>query len=254
MTMQEIKDALTLTKALTKSTAAQWKAQPPEVGLYEATQGLTAGMSKEDAYVFTFAVACCNDTFRVNGGYWPTPESAYAQVGGHDSISLEEIKEVWRTTAFSKACYLRGIRPRNGGLDERMLLTLSVMTNYLDRRSPSNKLRSMGVSELEYQSWLEFEPFRIKLNQLANKALDTAQAGVDMALTQRALEGDIPAVVYFNKLTGRFNENTQQLADVQGLLRALVDIVTSEVTDPQTLMRIGSRMQLAATANGIKEL
>ena len=57
-----------------------------------------------------------------------------------------------------------------------------------------------------------------------------------MALTKSAIEGNLPSIIYLNKMTGRFDpDKDRQIADVQSLLRQIIDIVTTEVTDPATL-------------------
>lgn len=222
-------------------------ALPPPLTAVEAAQQVYTG-TPDEVNQFAWCVAAVNQEFQ-ESGTWPVPEAL--EIPEH-FITLKRVKEVFDDPAFVKACWLRGVRPRRSVLDERMLFAINVLTNASDRRTLGSKLKSVGVSELEYQSWLGFKPFKQKLVEASERALENAQSAVNMALTKSALEGNMAAITYYNKVTGRFDpDKDRQIADVQGLMKALIEIIMTEVTDPATLQRISTKLAIATQANGV---
>lgn len=148
---------------------------------------------------------------------------------------------------FSKALEMRGaIEPNSTvGLTERQILTLNMLTNFADTRSIDTKLRSAGIKKSEFQQWLGRDTkFKRMYRALSEDLFDHAQAAVNVATVQGAVNGDIRFVKYFNEMTGRWDPSTQQSMDVQVLLRGIAEILTSTIHDPELLRQIGGKLSI----------
>lgn len=222
---------------------------PPPVGTNEAIQKvihLTSGLSPE---VFRWAVDSSVNWYELHGTM-PTHLEAIREYAGlwPDKPMIERI---WVDEFFHQACYLRGIRPKGAGLDSRQLLLISALTNVTDRRLLENKLRSLGVSQLEYQTWMAFPPFKRKYNELAEKAFHNATSLVNTALTQKALTGSVEAIKLHNQMTGRYDPAAQQAVDVRAFAMGIVQILTKHITDPDLLRTLGGDIALLSAAMGV---
>lgn len=158
---------------------------------------------------------------------------------------------------FSKALEMRGaIEPNSTvGLTEKQILTLNMLTNFADTRSIDTKLRSAGIKKSEFQQWLGRDTkFKRMYRALSEDLFDHAQAAVNVATVQGAVNGDIRFVKYFNEMTGRWDPSTQQSMDVQVLLRGIAEILTSTIHDPELLRQIGGKLAiLMGTTPGIED-
>lgn len=173
-------------------------------------------------------------------------------VGDKDYPGDEFLHEHYLTEQYNLAIYWRGVRGHDDGLDLRMQLALSVLTNFADTDSLEKKLRKVGVRPLEWQAWLQYAPFNKAYAELTKKAISDAGAAVDNALLGGALQGRLDFIKYFDQKTGRFDPNKQTGVNVTEVINGLLDILSEEIKDPELLDRIASRIGVMATKMGLR--
>lgn len=162
-------------------------------------------------------------------------------------------KKVYFSNTFSSACYWRGIRGETSGLDDRMMLLVAKLCDTSTTAQLSTRLAQCQVSWAEYQTWLNYPPFRNKLDELAKKAVTAAEANIAMALTSAASNGNLEAIKYHDVRTGRaasFNPGPRMEMPV--IFAQLVDIIKRNVKDPIVLRQIGSEVAALAKRAGVE--
>jgi hypothetical protein len=160
---------------------------------------------------------------------------------------LSTLVELVANNKFALVLEKRGVIDDNSpiGMTERQMQTLTVLTNFTDKRSLKTKLSSIGVAEFEFQQWLGGNSRFKRLYRKFSEALfEEAQPAVNVALATIASDGDLRAIKYFNEISGRWDPNSKQVMDVQALLRGIVEILTSTITDPHLLQQIGGRLSV----------
>lgn len=161
------------------------------------------------------------------------------------------IRAVWNDRRFHSVCYYRGIRGPAGGLDEKMMLALQELSSTTSRAGIDTRLRRAGVTPAEFETWLNYYPFKKRYLELSEKALKNAEASVNMALTSGAVAGKLDFIKYFDERTGKFDPNKKQMLDVQNVLQGIVSILQKHITDPELLRAIGGDLAVLAAGAGI---
>lgn len=162
------------------------------------------------------------------------------------------LRELFKDRSFHKALSVRGIRP--GGpktLSARQMMALSVLCDFTDKRALSTKLRKIGIKQWEFDAWNSQPEFRAAYLRLSEKVFERAQAPVNVALSQLAVNGDLPAIKYFNEISGRWNPATQGNLDARRILQAVIEVLTSTIKDPALLREISSKLQLIGSATAM---
>lgn len=217
----------------------------------EVTNKLINEVARPEA--FRVALTYANLYFMDNGGI-TNAEGLWEWLGAKklgSVITFQELNWAMKEPKWEEATWLRGIRPKNSGLDGRMLNLINQLVSTTGG-SLNQRLKRAGVTEAEYETWQHYGPFKRTLSEAAEKALANAQASVNIALTQRALSGNMEAIKYFNKFTGRFDDSAIEVVDVRALLIRVVEILTKHLSDqPDTLRAIGAELSVAAVAHGV---
>jgi len=145
---------------------------------------------------------------------------------------------------FEAALKKRGLGSKLEGMTTRQLIALATTTNALDTRPLRKKLEGIGVDWYEWQAWNDEPKFAAERLRMAEDGVRKAQADVLHSMTQAAMTGDIRAVEYFNKLSGRFNPNEQNAINVRALLSEVVTILQVVLRDhPDLYNTISGQIQ-----------
>ena len=147
---------------------------------------------------------------------------------------------------FRHAMAVRGITLRGleGGpsgdtfLTEEQLVTANTMLDLRDNRSQTKKLRELGVSTAKWEGWLRDPAFQSYLRTRAEAMLPDNMHESHLALLDRVRSGDVNAIKYFNEITGRYNPNAHDKADVNAVLMMVLEVIQRHVTDPKQLVGI----------------
>lgn len=147
---------------------------------------------------------------------------------------------------FRHAMLVRGITLKGFGevksedlvLTEEQLVVANVMLDLRDNRSQSKKLRELGVSTAKWEGWLRDPAFQSYLRTRAENLLPDNLHESHLALLDRVRSGDMVAIKYFNELTGRYNPNANDKADVNAVLMMVMEVIQIHVKDPNQVLAI----------------
>ena len=170
-------------------------------------------------------------------------------------VPIEIVRAVFATQNYARALEMRGVIDEKStvGLTEKQMLAINTLTNFADTRKIKTKLKEIGVSESEFNTWLRSRNSRFKAmyRRLSENLFDDAQAAVNTTLVQKAVEGDdIRYIKLFNEMSGRWDPATRQQTDVRQVLNGIVEILTSTIKDPDLLREIGGKLQMLMATSG----
>ncbi|SRR6266498_119517 len=125
-------------------------------------------------------------------------------------------------------------------LTNEQLAGIALMANFRDGRSPTAKLRSIGVSWTKWHGWMRDKHFKEYLQDLCavnfNDSLDVAQRG----LLQSVEKGNVDAVKFYLEVTGRYTPQSTELANIKLILAKILEVIQIHVKDPNTLRAISA--------------
>lgn len=171
-------------------------------------------------------------------------------------VTKAKISAVTITPEFIEAMQSRGIswRPDDyTGISAAQQYAIQIITNPVhEKKTLQQKLKLAGITYTQYRAWLKQPTFERYLNKLTEGMLSDHIGDLHTALMQKALAGDLNSIKYVHELNGRHDPNRQQIEDLSRVVDMLVEIITQEVTDPETLTRIANKMQIATAKVNIK--
>lgn len=150
-----------------------------------------------------------------------------------------------------------------GVLTPIQLLVANAMVDLRDTRSDKKKLQDLGVSTVKYNRWLSNPDFA---NYLATRAEGMIQNGsheASLALLDKVRQGDLKAIQFHMEYTRKYidpakagqNQVNVETQDFKRLLISLLEIITDEIDDRQTAIRISERIRmLVGRENTAREL
>jgi hypothetical protein len=192
---------------------------------------------------------------------YPTPKELHEY--SKRSIPLALCHRVWQVQPFLEVLYSRGLPAVESltvrredphvvtsialseALEPRQLLALSVMTDTTQRLTLETRLRRAGIQKSEWQNWMRNKKFRAKFEAIARETFIRSQSMIDLQLASGALEGKLDFIKYYNEVSGRHDPNKQAKISVQQILNDVVEIITRNVTDSDTLQRISAELSAA---------
>lgn len=161
----------------------------------------------------------------------------------HDKFPEFNYKYSMSNDIFLKCLQNRGIKLPEADevLTNEQMAAIAAMTNFRDvNKSPTAKLRAVGVSWTKWQGWMRNPHFRKFLQDLAainfEDSLDLVQAG----LLKAAEKGNVEAAKFFLELTGRYTPVSQETMQVKMVLAKVIEAVQIHVKDPATLQAISA--------------
>jgi hypothetical protein len=124
-------------------------------------------------------------------------------------------------------------------LTPEQLSVANVMLDYTDSRSTAAKLRACGVNSQTWQGWLSNPVFHNYLKNRAEQVLDhVGVSEAHTALMKAVSKGNVQAVKLLYEVTGRHKDSTS--LNVEFFLSRVVEIISTHVTDQDTLLAIGA--------------
>jgi hypothetical protein len=182
---------------------------------------------------------------------WPTTggEELLRRAGARPSITA--IQQYQQTAQFREGMAERGIEVDDSihELTPEQTACIALLCNYTDRRTPRGKLQALGIPFSKYVGWMKQKAFNDAIKAVAGKGLEEAIPLAEVALSQKAAEGDLNAIKFFMEVTGRHNPAQQQAVDAQQLVSIMVDAAQEVLgSDPEMLRRYIDTVKLRAQA------
>ncbi len=182
-------------------------------------------------------------------GLWPTDPSELWRADYRPSITA--IQQYQSTPEFRSGMAQRGIEVDSNvsELTQEQLACISVITDYTDRRGITGKLRALGISSSKYRGWLKQKPFNDAIRSLAGRGLDEAIPLAEVAVAEKAANGDLNAIKFLMEVTGRYNPAQQQAIDAQELIAIMVDVAQEVMSkNPEMLNEFITGVKFKAQA------
>lgn len=153
---------------------------------------------------------------------WPTDPSEEWRAGKRPSITA--IQQYMATSHYREGMYERGIEITAAEtLTQEQTAAMMVLSDISDRRSPTAKLKALGISSAKHRAWLKQKPYNDAFNQLTSSALKEAIPLAEVKLAENAAAGDLSTIKFLFEVTGRYNPAAQQAVDAQALVSVMVD-------------------------------
>jgi hypothetical protein len=172
---------------------------------------------------------------------WWLRKKSFPPVDAFESFFPKySLKEALKNEIFLKALNNRGIKlpENNTKLDNEQLAAIAVMANFRDPRSPTVKLKSIGVSWTKWQGWMKDKYFKEFLQDLCavnfEDSIDVAQAGILKGVEK----GNVDSVKLYLELTGRYTPQSQEVVNLKLILSRLLETIQIHVKDPIVLRNI----------------
>lgn len=180
-------------------------------------------------------------------GLWPTEKEELWRAGVRPSITA--IQQYQSTPEFRTGMAKRGVEVDQSvsELTQDQLACIAVLTDYSDRRGLTAKLRALGISSSQYRGWLRQKPFNDRIRQLSSRGMDEAIPMAQVALAEKAANGDINAAKFLMEVTGVYNPAQQEAIDAQALVAILVDVAQEVMAkDPELLQEFLTKVKFQA--------
>lgn len=154
-------------------------------------------------------------------------------------LSIDEIlcAKIIDSPEFKHAASVRGMNIGGSGLTEEMDYLLLILSDPHDGLTMAQKLRKAGVTNTKYQGFMRQPVFRQQVEALSEQLLGNKHEALIM-LSKKVGEGDLNSIKYQLEVNERYNPRKQDGIDSIELLARVVDIVTRNVHDPETLARL----------------
>lgn len=180
-------------------------------------------------------------------------------------ISEKDWSAYWRNNSVRNCLITRGVplrHPGNPVLDSkeieeapltfRQLEVLKALYDPNDLRPDHTKLKKLGVKTQEYNMWRKDPVFLKKAHQLASNLIRDNDDDAYRAFMDNIRSGDNQAIKLYFEMKGIYRPNDQSLMSFQTLVQQIIDIITREVTDAETLQRISGHIFMAINQQTVK--
>lgn len=141
------------------------------------------------------------------------------------------------------------------GLSPQQLIVANAMLDLVDTKSEKKRLQDLNVSTRTWDTWMSDPVFNAYMRDRAEAMLANSQHLAHVALLDKVRGGDLKAIEYMNELNDRYIKKPPPAAqssvtvnnnnfDTKTIVGKVIEIITDEVEDTQTAMRIGDRLRL----------
>lgn len=161
------------------------------------------------------------------------------------NITRKVIGRIMETPEFIDAIQKRGVPwDKEAGLTTRQMLALSIMTNPTDKRNPAAKLKTVGVSYAEYRAWQRDPAFKARLEGIVSNMVKDHIADMEVALTNKAINGDLGAIKFVYEMTGKYDPASKEVIQLRALVTALLEILSKHLsTQPELMIAVATDIQ-----------
>lgn len=174
---------------------------------------------------------------------WWLRKDSFPPVGAfNDFFPGFSLEESLKNEIFLAALEYRGIKlpDADDHLTNEQLAGIAVISNFRDTRTPTAKLRALGITWTKWQGWMRNKHFRDFLRDLCGtnfaQSLDVAQAGILRAVEK----GNIDAAKFYLEITGHYTPQSQEVVNLKLVLARIMETIQIHVKDPNTLRSIAT--------------
>lgn len=180
-------------------------------------------------------IAFCEHSWFLRG-VLPTPETLATEF----NLSRKKTNELLESEIVVQNFKARGI-PLIAGrtLTPEQITMINLVLNFTDTRSEKKKLADSGVSQAQWNGWRQSPAFKEYFLQRTEDILGDSIPDANMALVERARNGDLGAIKLVYEMTGRYRGD-QGSIDVKQVLNKVLEIISIHVQDPQALLAISN--------------
>lgn len=175
-------------------------------------------------------------------GQVPTIDSVCAVLYPHGTSNKTHVAKVMASDVYRDTCDVRGI-PVGAmpGLTAAQVYCAQIMTNPADKRDFGRKLKSAGVTHIQYRNWLKQPAFSAYMQQIGEDLLNNHVQDVNAMLVNKATGGDTAAMRMYYEINGKLGLNREQNTDLYKVINGLIEIITRRLAGtPELLQAISS--------------
>jgi hypothetical protein len=171
-------------------------------------------------------------------GFFPPPLELRKRGVQNPSALLEK-------PVFIKAMESRGIIISDGvaeppvDFSKAQLAAIVTMTDYLDQRSATSKLKNLGLTSTQWNAWMKDTKFKEYVHELSAKNFVDGIHMAQLGLARKLETGDVNAIKYYYEVTGRFQGGDQNNQNIRLVITKLVEVLQRRIKDPELLAAIG---------------
>lgn len=173
-------------------------------------------------------------------GAVPTVDSVCEVLYPHGTKNKTNVAKVMAGDVYRDTCDIRGIPVGDlPGLTSAQVYCAQIMTNPADKRPMSAKLKSAGVTHVQYRNWLKQPAFSAYMHQIGEDLLKNHVQDVNTMLVNKATGGDTAAMRMYYEINGKLGLNRNENADLYKVINGLIDIITRRLSgSPEILVAI----------------
>ena len=229
----------------------------PTLSPDEDTQKLTArisppnGVSSSDWFtMIEFAV----QNYTLSAGLARPEKSTLRALDIDDTVSERSWDLVFdfahNLEKFHQALAVRGVVPLGQGLTAQQMLALDIVSNPNVTGTWNTKLKKAGVTPTQWALWMEGENFASQFRMLIGKRINQALPVVDGVIAAKAVAGELDAIKYFDKRTGRDPDKQEEMSSRQ-VVSIVLDALTKHLSnDPDKLRAIAAEIEVRMKLDG----
>lgn len=189
--------------------------------------------------------------------YWYM-NSAYPSVAAigawakSEGLDFKKAREVEKELAYFLS--KRGIKAKTANsvrLTDTQLAAANLVLNFMDRRSPPQKLKSLGVTPTEWQGWLKQPAFADYLKHRTGETLDANTHEAHLGLLKAVERGDASALKLYYEITGAYKQNENPAVNLQLVVSLLIEVIEKNIPDPAVKLAISKDVELVMLRSGL---
>lgn len=151
---------------------------------------------------------------------------------------------------FYQALAARGVVPLGQGLTTQQMLAIDIVSNPNVTGTWNTKLKKAGVTPTQWTLWMANENFANQFRTLIGKRINQALPVVDGVLASKAIAGELDAIKYFDKRTGRDPDKREEMSSRQ-VVSIVLDALTKHLSkDPDKLRAIAAEIEVRMKLDG----
>lgn len=133
-------------------------------------------------------------------------------------------------------------------LTPEQLAAANTILNPYDKRSKAQKLISLGIEPARFHGWMNGKVFKEYMRVRSEELFEEGMPLAHISLLKEVEKGNVKAIELFYQVSGRYTGvNSAEMQNVTLLLGRLLEAIQMEVTDQDTVRRIGDRFQSIVT-------
>jgi hypothetical protein len=136
------------------------------------------------------------------------------------------------------------------GLSADQMLAIESVTSSM-KSTFNARLKEAGISKATWLRWMKIPQFASKFSEESEHVLRSSVASATLALSDRISNGDMTAINYAFGMLGRYDPRDKDTENAKVVMARVLDAITTNVSDPETLKAIAASIQSSQAATGL---